>query len=381
MNTKIFNFATTALIGMIFLSSCSKDNLVLSPVSPEQSSISKLGEHGYVYTQSNKPSGNTIISYEQHMDGSLELDTIVMTGGMGLGAPLGSQGAVMLNKNHTRLFAVNAGDNTVSSFSLDGNGIPTLQSVISSGGIMPISLTVHDNYLYVVNFSSANIAGFMIGNNGSLSPLSGSSKPLSAMGAEPAQISFRPDGKKLVVTEKATSKITTYSIDANGMAGSPISFKSKGETPFGFEFNNNTNLVVSNAEGGEENKSSVTSYYDGLNGPVADGPEKNRQTAACWLVIAKKQGNYLYVTNTGSNNISSYSINENGMLTLTYAIAATSGAEPTDMVLSGGDQEYVYNINSGSQTITGFSREADGNLTQISQINNLPLYAVGLAAY
>ncbi len=69
------------------------------------------------------------------------------------------------------------------------------------------------------------------------------------------------------------------------------------------------------------------------------------------------------------------------MLTLTYAIAATSGAEPTDMVLSGGDQEYVYNINSGSQTITGFSREADGNLTKISQINNLPLYAAGLAAY
>jgi 6-phosphogluconolactonase (cycloisomerase 2 family) len=305
----------------------------------------------------------------------------MMTGGMGLGAPLGSQGSVILNKDHTRLFAVNAGDNTVSSFSLDENGIPTLQSVISSSGTTPVSLTVHDNYLYVVNFASSNIAGFMIGNSGSLSPLPGSSKPLSAMGAEPAQISFSPNGNKLVVTEKATSKITTYAIDANGIAGSPISFKSKGETPFGFEFNNITNLVVSNAAGGEEHRSSVSSYYDGANGPMVDGPENNRQTAACWLVIAKHQGNYLYVTNTGSNNISSYSITEDGMLTLSYAIAATSGAEPTDMVLSGGGQDYVYNINSGSQNITGFSRQADGNLTQISQINNLPLYAAGLAAY
>jgi len=38
----------------------------------------------------------------------------VNSGGAGYGAGLGSQGALILNETHSWLFAVNAGDNTVS---------------------------------------------------------------------------------------------------------------------------------------------------------------------------------------------------------------------------------------------------------------------------
>src|SRR5689334_14062680 len=75
-----------------------------------------------VYTLSNSPSGNAVLQYYHSPGGLLIPNRTVPTGGNGTGANLGSQGAVVLSKNGKRLYAVNAGSNTISMFAVDPLG-------------------------------------------------------------------------------------------------------------------------------------------------------------------------------------------------------------------------------------------------------------------
>src|SRR3954470_9187979 len=136
--------------------------------------------------------------------------------------PLASQGALVFGPGNQFLFAVNAGSNEISVFSV-GRSALHLVDVVNSGGARPISLTVHENLLYVLNEGGTpNITGFTVGNDGTLTPLAGSTRPLiGGTAADPAQVSFNPDGTVLVVTEKMGNRIDTYTIDENGLPSPP----------------------------------------------------------------------------------------------------------------------------------------------------------------
>src|SRR5204863_89507 len=124
-----------------------------------------------------------------------------------------------------------------------------LVDVVDSGGVRPISLTVHENLLYVLNEGGTpNITGFIVGGDGTLTSLPGSTRPLiGGTGADPAEVSFNGDGTLLVVTEKLGNRLDTYLVDPNGLASTPIGNPSSGMTPFGFSFNDSNFLVVSEA--------------------------------------------------------------------------------------------------------------------------------------
>src|SRR5439155_1643180 len=151
-------------------------------------------------------------------DGTLGAAGTIATGGTGTGGSLGSQGAVALSDDGRRLFAVNAGSNDVSVFDVGPTGL-SLASQTASGGTLPISLTAHGSLLYVLNAGGAgNISGFSVGATGGLTPFAGSTQPLSGTNVGPAQVSFSPDGRRLVVTEKNTNLLDVYAVDANGVA-------------------------------------------------------------------------------------------------------------------------------------------------------------------
>ena len=78
------------------------------------------GGRGAVYTLTNSASGNAVAVFDRAADGSLTPDSTVATGGLGTGAGLGSQGALVLDDD--RLFAVNAGDNTISMLRVGHRG-------------------------------------------------------------------------------------------------------------------------------------------------------------------------------------------------------------------------------------------------------------------
>ncbi len=296
---------------------------------------------------------------------------------------LGSQGAVALSDNNQLLFAVDAGSNEISVFSVKKHGL-RLVDVVDSGGVMPTSLTVNGRLLYVLNAGdSGNITGFIIGRNGKLSALNGSTQPLSNGGAGaapgPAQVSFNQNGSVLVVTEKASNLIDTYQV-RRGRAQAPETHPSAGATPFGFAFDKGEHLIVSEAFGGAVGASALSSYrVHGNNFKLISPSVGTTQTAACWVVISKN-GKYAYTTNAGSGSISSYRIGKKGDLTLLEAQAGLTGdgSSPIDMALSNNGQ-FLYSLNSGTSTISAFRVRANGSLVALGEVST-PAGSVGLAA-
>lgn len=184
----------------------------------------------------------------------------------------------------------------------------------------------------------------------------------------------------LVVTEKATNIIDTYTVDDYGIATGPVSHASSGITPFGFSFNKRGILIVSEAFGGAANASTVSSYalHKGslrlLSASVPD-----LQSAVCWIVVTKN-GKFAFGSNTGSNNISSYSVGRDGTLTLLASVAASTGAAPIDMALRG-NSKFLYVLNSTAHSIDVLRVDrGNAQLTQVTSVSGLPTGANGLVA-
>src|SRR3989442_14619789 len=102
-------------------------------------------------------------------------------------AGLSSQGAVIVSDDHQLLFAVNAGSNSISSFRIRPDGLE-LVNTAPSAETMPTSVAFFRGLLYVLNAGVPNnVSGLTVDRDGNLTPLSGSSRPLSARATGPAQ--------------------------------------------------------------------------------------------------------------------------------------------------------------------------------------------------
>lgn len=347
----------------------------------EKNSGNDIGAAGYsyVYTESNDAGTNHIFTYIQNPNGRLSFKTSVASGGAGTGALFGSQGALVLNENHTWLYAVNAGSNSVSSFRVGNDGGLTLASTVASGGTRPVSVTVSNNFLYVVNQVSANINGYTIGANGSLTVIPSTNLALSAPTADPGQISFHPNGQLLYVTERGTDKITSFQVNNQGVAASPVVNAASGLTPFGFDFAQG-HLVASHAFLDIAGLGGAGSYSLSNSGGVTsvNGSVPNNQTATCWAA-ATDDGRFVYFANSFSDNLTSYTVAENGALQLFEASAAQTGQRPRDVVIV--DNRFLYVLNVTSHTISEHRRLNNGTLKNIGNISGVPVWAAGLAAY
>lgn len=378
-------FACAALLTTLFFS-CKKEinDTDQSAALDEMTGTNSIAgrkvnpREGFVYTMSNEAGGNSILVYRQAPNGRLTYQSATASGGAGNGTGLGSQYSIVIDASHQWLYAVNAGSNSVSSFSIVSDGGLTLAHTVSSNGTFPVSITVWGNWLYVVNSTTANISGYTIGAGGNLTPLAGSVQALSATNALPAQISFVPGGQKLLVTEKAANKLTTFSVNGSGIAGPGSSVASAGKTPFGFDFSGNYAVVAE--AGTTPGSSSVSSYSVSGSTSTVTGPVANGQSATCWTEVTSN-GKYAYVTNTQSNNISFYTVGSGGNLQLIDAAEAATGAIPIDVTLSG-NEDFLYNLNSGSHSISQFKRNNhNASLKSIGDVTGLPAHAVGLAAF
>jgi 6-phosphogluconolactonase (cycloisomerase 2 family) len=383
---------------LLILSSCEKQNEVVSPLDEENqdflndsevisetSFLKKFGNRGAVFTMSNSAAGNEVLVFERSSDGTLSQQGSYSTGGLGTGSGLGNQGGVILSKGRGLLLVCNAGSNDISVFRIKRGGLNFLDRV-PSGGEMPISLTSHGRLVYALNAGgNGNISAFVIRGNGHLKSIPGSTRPLSGNGTGPAQISFSNSGRILAVTEKATNQILTYRVHKHGQSSGPEVHSSSGSTPFGFAFSPRGYLVVSEAFGGAPNASATSSYRVFNNGSlnVISPSVSSGQTAACWIVITGN-GKFAYATNTGSGNITGYRIRHNGSIHLLNQDGITGvtgpGSSPIDMAISRANH-YLYSLNSGTQNFSIFRINRNGSLEHIEETGSLPPGANGLVAF
>ncbi len=360
---------------------------ILSLAAIAFSSVSAFAAAGAIYTLNNASSGNAVLIFSRAATGEISPAGMVSTGGLGTDGGLGNQGALAIDANNSFLFAVNAGSDNVSVFKIQEKGL-RLVGVTASGGQRPISLTVSRGILYVLNNGAAaggsdTIAGFSVSANGRLTPIV-SGLPLSGAAVGPAQIGFNNDGNLLLVAEKATNNIDVFSVDDDGVAIGPSVAPSSGQTPFGFAFGKRNEVFVSDAFGGGANAGAVTSYTVSPGQPLRTitNAAPDKQTAPCWVVLTS-DGRFAYTTNTGSGNVSGYSLGFGGQLKLLNAdgVAASTGtgSKPLDAAISN-DARYLYVLTVGTGNIQGFSIAWDGSLTPLTQATGVPAFASGLIA-
>ena len=338
-----------------------------------------------VFVQTNELSGNRIAAYDRRPDGQLVRAGTYSTGGLGGNvAPgtasdrLGSQGSLVYDRDHRLLLAVNAGSNTVSAFRVHGDRL-RLVDVEPSGGQFPASIGVHRDLAYVLNSGGTGIVqGFSIGKHG-LTPIAGSARSLGLANStppnfltSPGQVGFTPDGGQLLVTTKAsTSSIDVFQVGGGGLlSAAPVVNPSATPVPFAFTFDPAGRLVS-----GEAGASSVTTYRIGLTGTLSNPKSaSDGQTALCWI---ERVGDVYFVSNTGSNNLSSFRIGADGQPALLHAVAAVTNTGPIDLASSG---DFLYAQTGTTGTVDEFAVGDEGTLVQIGSVDDLPPGIEGIAA-
>lgn len=377
----LFSVAALAACGM----DTTSPDVASTAIAPAEASFRRsTNSVGQVFTMSNAVAGNAVLAFSRSADGSLRAVGTYATRGTGTGAGLGNQGGVALDEDGNTLVVVNAGSNEITAFRVRDNGSLDFIDKASSGGTMPISVTISRDLVYVLNAGgTGNIAGFEL-DHGRLSPLRNSSRPLGGTAVGPAQISFDPSGKNLVVTEKATNRLTTYSVDRHGLASAPTTTASSGTTPFGFAFTNSGALIVSEAFGGAPDGSAVSSYALASNDRWAavSASVPTTETAACWIAVTEN-GKFAYTTNAGSGTITGYAV-KRGALDRLDADGVTAnigaGSAPSEMAFSR-NSKFLYTLAGGLHSIVAYSVSNDGSLTPIGGgVTGLPNAANGLAA-
>ena len=237
--------------------------------------------------------------------------------------------------------------------------------------------------MYVLNAGGVGILqGFEI-DDGEVEPLSGSARSLGLANADPpnfltspGQVGFTPDGRKLIVTTKASrSTIDVYEVRRDGrLSETAVINPSATPVPFAFTFDRKKRLVV-----GEAATSSVTTYDIERDGTLDDPQsQSNGQAALCWIVEAR---GFFYVSNTASNTVSGYRIDRSGRPTLIGGanVAATTNEGPIDMTTSAGGR-FLYVQTGTGGTVDQFRVNRDGTLTSLGAVTGLPVGQEGIAS-
>jgi len=355
------------------------------------------GRAGFVYTETNGAS-NSVSVFSRAANGTLTLTATVPTGGLGGGVvSVGSQGSLALSQDGRWLFVANEGDGTISVMERTATGLKA-NGKVSTGGVLPVSITVSRNLVYVLNdgvhgaspAEPASITGFFFDTfRGTLLPLPNSTRSLSvasptvpAAGPLAAEIHFDNSGLFLYVTEVGTSVIDTYSVNFEGIPSEDRIQNSFGDSPFAFAFDPRGNLFVTEVREAEgiAGTGAVTSYEQNREGILnaISGSVRDSQTAPCWIAITP-DGRFAYAVNTASAVISGYQVGFRGELSLLgNGVTAQTPAGPLDNAFTR-DGRYLYDVTAGG-AIVGFHVQADGALTPLSLAATVPAGSRGLVA-
>ena len=337
-----------------------------------------------IYLLSNAAGTNSVLAYTRDSSGALTFSSETPTGGSGSGDNLRSSGnSIVLDTTTGLLYCVNAGSNSISLFLVANDGSLTLLDTQNSRGVRPVSLAVNYNVVYVLNAGDAdttpNIAGFQV-SEGALYFIESSDQELASLDAAPSQIEFSPAGTVLAISESGTGQLTSFVLDSNGAAYSPLSTAS-GAGPAGLDFTPGGVLVCAEQNPGVDDAGSVSSFSLNAVGEFSaiTISSASAQTATSGVRVLASGLNAV-VSNSGSDTVSWCAIGSDGQLSFVGANFA-AGGEPTELAVSE-NEEYLYVLNRSSDSISAYQIDESGSdLTALSGADGLPAHAVGLTGW
>ncbi len=325
-----------------------------------------------VFVQTDNPQGNAVVVYDRNPDGTLTEAGQYATGGNGgqlegsVVDHTASQGALQLDQQDGLLYAVNAGSNSISVFSVDGDRL-RLNQVVPSGGDFPVSIAVHGHLVYVLNAREGGSVQGFVQLGGRLQAIPSWNRALGLdptatpeFTHTPGQIAFSPDGSKLIVTTKANGNdVDVFGLDPlGGISRTPTVTELPEAVPFAVSFDPAGNLVLA-----EAGPNAVASFAIGGDGSLTQLAQQGTgQAATCWIA---RIGGTFYLSNAGSASVSIYRSGAGGSLTaagLASTEAGTIDAAPS------ADGRYLYVQTGAAGTVDEFRVGTDGSLTPVGSV-------------
>ncbi|CAA9572559.1 MAG: hypothetical protein AVDCRST_MAG19-2944 [uncultured Thermomicrobiales bacterium] len=390
--------------------------LLLGGTAPAlaQDGVAPPAPVGAVYAMTNSLAGNEVVVFDRAEDGSLSGGAHVPTGGEGSGSfensdtPLivasaeGQSSPVDLGGGSDFVFAVNAGSDSISSFAVTEEGLELVE-VQDSGAERPTSLTANNGMLYVLNSAgdaggaglcfggNPSVTGFTIAETGELEPIPDSTVELSG-GPDSgcAQVSFTPGGGVLLVSQITQNTITAFPVNDDGTLGEAVENEPTGNGPFGYTFDGEGRLHVTENFQAAPGAASVASYEiarDGTLEPIGESVTTG-ETDPCWILVTP-DGRFAFVANFGPSGlleveseevrrgtISSFAVGEDGSLAVLEAQAAQVGVGAADIAFAG-DGAFLYALNTAAGTVSGFAIGEEGELTLVTAVGGLPTNPIG----
>lgn len=344
-----------------------------------------------VFVLGNDADVNTVIAYELRAGALTQAGTFATGGRGGAG---GNQGGLALAQEQRSLLAVNAGSDSLTSFGVE-RGFLDLRDVVSAHGVSPVSLATCTKagstsaYAYVLNAGSRSIAGFSLDGDGHLEFLPGSVQALSDSSSSGAQIAFDNTCSMVVVIERNPDYFMLYDLDDQGVADPGVQVASLSAGQLGSAVTTNNQLLVS--ETGTSAASSFQLDPEALDIIPVSQTVENGQAGSCWAVATERsfrcegggrQCTVGYIMNAGTSNITSYTIDHLGVLSLREVVAEETFGGAFDGALADRDRYLVVQsrVSPEQRALNLYRIAADGHLELAQIIDDLPASANSVAA-
>jgi 6-phosphogluconolactonase (cycloisomerase 2 family) len=345
-----------------------------SPVASAATTGHRDDDRGAVFVQNDALTGNQVYAYHRGADGALTQVAGYATGGVGGrldGAGVdftASQGALAADRANDELYAVNAGSDSLSVFGVRGDRL-TLRQVVGTEGTFPVSVTAHDDRVFVLNARhGGSIQGYLNVGGRLLRVPSWHRElrlPVTTGAAEfthtPGQVAFTPDGRHLVVTTKAASNsIEVFGLGRSGrLTADPVVRAENGTVPFAVTFDAPGHLAVTST-----GLNAVSTYAVGASGALTPlGVTPTGQRATCWIDAS---GNLLAASNAGSGTVTTLRADAAGTTTKLADIATSAGGTvDADFTRDG---RYLYVQTGANGGVDTFAVGADGTLTAAGSV-------------
>lgn len=348
---------------------------------PAYSPVTSDGPARAVYFQTNEVD-NAIVGLKVDKNGTLSKGFVTSTGGMGASSinsannltaspdGLSSQGSVTVVGSN--LFAVNAGDNTVSMFAIDEHD-PTKLVLLGApavvSGDFPVSVTASERNQLVCTATSGSLGGVacaLYSPAGGISEfdflrqfdLNQAALPSSPLNTV-AETYFSKDETLLITTVKGdptvnkTGYISAYAVTGGSpyscarVSAADIRSEVNGTAVlFGFEQIPNTeNYFVADASFGAAiiavNESTQVST-------LLHKTEIPGQMATCWAAVSP-QTNSAFVTDPLVKHIVEMSLEDASILSITNFTTTNDATGSIDLVAT---EDYIYALAPGTKNGT-----------------------------
>jgi 6-phosphogluconolactonase (cycloisomerase 2 family) len=386
---------------------------------------------GHVYMQTNE-SQNRVIHYVRGEGGALTEVERSPTGASGAGTfnyranPLalivdGAQG-LLLTRDRRFLFAVNAGDNSVSSFGIEAEGKLRLLDVKRTGNIVigrsgtvkSLAYSPTSGTLYVLHTIGPHHVRMMsVDNEGMLTvcPEGYTAAPPDKPGRVVTMLTLSPDERFLLVgcsldelpganpdgspivwvkrNEKPHSifanapdpdGLAVFPVDEHGGLCEPMFQDAGASSPWCTMFlkNRRNQFVIGFATADGLSLATLESDGKVATGPVVQADTSmGKGSGLCWMAITPDD-QLLFATMTGYGYITSWRLDRNALSIAkdpacpkvagdgTFrGLGGIVGAAPNDMWMTP-DGAYLYQIYPNASKLIGYAVQPDGGLVEVT---------------